>query len=163
MRRAVLLTVAGIVLVAVAAAGVARWLDHEGAPSNANGSVSVRDLGSIVGEYVSINDSGAPARVLDALPIRLVVEKDRVIAYTGCNSLQGGARVHDDRLVMSDLAMTEIGCPPDVAAQEQWVLRMLEARPRLERSGPYLSLSWDEHWLGLSSDPVDRPAVSPSA
>ena len=64
--------------------------------------------------------------------------------------------MQDGRLVAPNLATTEIGCPPDVAAQEEWVVAMLQARPRLERSGPYLSLLWDDHWLGLSSDPADR-------
>jgi hypothetical protein len=41
---------------------------------------------------------------------------------------------------------------------------MLQARPRLERSGPYLSLLWDDQLLGLSTDPADRPAgVTPAA
>jgi heat shock protein HslJ len=101
--------------------------------------------------------------VLAALPVRLTVEKDRIRAHAGCNSIQGSARVQDGRLVVVDLATTEIGCPPDVAVQEQWVLAMLQARPRLERSGPYLSLSWGDHWLGLSSDPADVPPVSSSA
>ena len=36
--------------------------------------------------------------------------------------------------------------------QEAWVVSMLGARPRLERSGPYLYLHWGEgerYWLGL--------------
>jgi heat shock protein HslJ len=131
---------------------------------NANGSVAVRELATIVGEYVSVNDTGAPAPVLDGTPVRLVVEKDRISAHAGCNSIQGRARVEDGRLVVVNLAATLIGCPPDVGAQEEWVMAMLAARPRLERSGPYLSLLWDDHWLGLSSDPADRPAgVSPEA
>lgn len=162
MRRAVLVAVTGVVIVAAAVVAVGWWVS-ERSTDNANGSVVVRDLRTVVGEYVSVNDIGAPAPVLAELPIRLTVEKDRIRAHAGCNSMQGTARVHDGRLVVSDLATTEIGCPPDAAAQEQWVLTMLQARPRIERSGPYLSLSWDGHWLGLSSDPADRPSVSSSA
>ena len=157
MRRTVVVAVIGVALVAVGAAAFA-GVNRARPSDNANGSVAVRQLATIVGEYVSVNDTGAPA------PVRLVVQKDRISAHAGCNSLQGQARVEDGRLVVVNLAATLIGCPPDVGAQEEWVMAMLAARPRLERSGPYLSLLWDDHWLGLSSDPADRPTgVSPEA
>jgi heat shock protein HslJ len=155
MRRTVVVAVIGVALVAVGAAALA-GVNRSEPSDNANGSVAVRQLATIVGEYVSVNDTGAPLPVLDATPVRLVVEKERISAHAGCNSIQGRAGVEDGRLVVHDLAATEIGCPPDVAAQEEWVIAMLTARPRLERSGPYLSLLWDGHWLGLSSDPADR-------
>jgi hypothetical protein len=155
MRRAVWIAVVGVAVLAVGAAAYVGM--HRSDPSeNANGSVPVRDLRSIAGEYVSVNDAGAPAPVLDTTPIRLVVAKDRIRAHAGCNSIQGQASVDGGRLVVRDLAITEIGCPPEVAAQEEWVVAMLQARPRLERSGPYVSLLWDGHWLGLSRDPADR-------
>lgn len=156
------MALAGVALVGVGV-GVAAWWFSGRAETNANGSVAVRDLRSVAGTYVSVNDSGSPAPVIADLPIRLTVERDRISAHAGCNTMQGAAHVDDGRLVVASLATTEIGCPPEVAAQEEWVLAMLQARPRLERSGPYLSLSWGDHWLGLSSDPADQPAVSPSA
>jgi hypothetical protein len=162
MRRNVLVAVVAVALIAAGAALVVRVL--QGSGDTSNGSVEVRDLASIAGEYVSVNDTGAPARVLEGTPVRLVVERDGVRASAGCNSLQGRADVKDGRLVVRDLAMTEIGCPPGVAAQEEWVVAMLQARPRLERSGPYLSLLGGDHWVGLSSDPVDRQGgLSPAA
>jgi heat shock protein HslJ len=163
MRRTLAIAVVSVVLVAGGAAVLA-GVSGSGPSDNANGSVAVRDLASIAGEYVSINDSGAPAPVLDGTPVRLVVEAGRIRATAGCNSIQGEADVQDSRLVAPDLSTTEMGCPADVAAQEEWVVAMLQARPRLERSGPYLSLLWEDHWLGLSSDPVDRRAgVTPAA
>ena len=158
MRRAVL----AVTCVALGVAALA-WWRSERSDDNANGSVAVRDLRSVAGTYVSVNDVGAPAPVLAGLPVRITVEPARISAHAGCNAIQGAARVDDGRLLVTDLAVTEIGCPPQVAAQEQWVLSMLHARPRLERSGPYLSLSWADHWLGLSSDPADVPPVSSSA
>jgi heat shock protein HslJ len=162
VRRGLLLAVAGVVVVVTGAAVVAVVLSRARSDTT-NGTVAVRSLKAIAGEYVSVNDTGAPAPLLDGLPVRLTVEKDRIRAYAGCNTMQGAARVEDGRLVVRDLQTTEIGCPPDVAAQERWVVEMLQAGPALERSGPYLSLSWAGHWLGLSSDLADRTAVSPSA
>jgi hypothetical protein len=46
-----------------------------------------------------------------------------------------------------------MGCEPSLMRQEEWVGDMLQARPRLELSGPTLSLLWGDHWLGLSSEP----------
>jgi heat shock protein HslJ len=155
MRRTVVVAVIGVAVVAVGAAVLA-GVNRSEPSGNANGSVPVPNLRSIAGEYVSVNDAGAPAPVLSGAPVRLVVAKDRISAHAGCNSMQGRAEVDDGRLVVRDLATTEIGCPPDIAAQEGWVAAMLQASPRLERSGPYLSLLWDGHWLGLSSDPADR-------
>jgi heat shock protein HslJ len=164
MRRNVLVAVVAVALVAVGVGVAVRLVEGARAGDTSNGSVAVRDLASVAGEYVSINDTGAPAPVLEGTPVRLVVEGHRIRASAGCNSIQGGADVKGGRLVVDGLAMTEIGCPADVAAQEEWVVAMLRARPRLERSGPYLSLLWDDHWLGLSSDPADRPAgVTPAA
>jgi heat shock protein HslJ len=164
MRRNVLVAVVAVAVIAAGAALVVRALQGTGSGDNSNGSVAVSDLASIAGEYVSINDTGAPAPVLDGTPVRLVVEGGRIRASAGCNSIQGEADVQDGRLVAPNLATTEIGCPPEVAAQEAWVVAMLQAGPRLERSGPYLSLLWDDHWLGLSSDPADRQAgVTPAA
>ena len=163
MMRGVWIAVVGVAVVAVGAA-VFVGVNRSEPSDNANGSVAVRDLASIAGEYVSINDSGTPRPVLDGTPVRLVVEDGRIRASAGCNSIQGHADVEGGRLVVDGLSMTEIGCPPDVAAQEEWVVAMLQARPRLELSGPYLSLLWDDHWLGLSSDPVDRQDdVTPAA
>lgn len=157
-----MIAVGAVALVAVGVTAAVWWTSNRSA-STANGSVVVRDLASVVGAYVSVNDVGAPQPVLAGQPVRLSVEKNRISAHAGCNSMQGPARVVDGRLVVTDLATTEIGCPPDVGAQEQWVLTMLQAHPRLERSGPYLSLSWDRYWLGLSSDTADVAKVSSSA
>lgn len=58
----------------------------------------------------------------------------------------------DDTVNGSIPVRTEMGCDPALMRQERWVGEMVQARPRLEPSGPTLSLLWGEHWLGLSSD-----------
>ena len=61
MKRSVVIAVVAVGLVVV---GVAvRLLEGARAGDTSNGSVAVRDLASITGEYVSINDTGAPAPV----------------------------------------------------------------------------------------------------
>ena len=60
------------------------------------------------------------------------------------------------------LATTRMACEPALMAQERWVIEMLDSRPRLELSGPYLALHWGEDerwWLGLEQEGVD-PAPS---
>ena len=58
-----------------------------------------------------------------------------------------------------------MACEPALMEQERWVTEMLETRPRLELSGPYLYLHWGEGeqwWLGLErgrGHERDRPGI----
>ncbi len=50
-----------------------------------------------------------------------------------------------------------MACDEPRNAQERWVLEMLQAGPRLERSGPYLYLHWgtaEASWVGLELQPA---------
>ena len=50
--------------------------------------------------------------------------------------------------------------------QERWVTEMLASNPRLEVSGPYLSLHWGEGeqwWLGLEREPDGTSATVPAS
>jgi heat shock protein HslJ len=93
--------------------------------------------------------------------IRLVFGDDhRVGANAGCNQMSGEGEVAHDRLVVSDLATTEMGCDPDRHSQDEWVADFLTSRPRYRLDGPVLTLANDSTELTLedreTADP-DRP------
>ncbi|MDF2092721.1 META domain-containing protein [Knoellia sp. 3-2P3] len=145
------------VLAVVAALGLAmvvRSLVDPAGEDNANGSVPVRGVAVLQGTWTAVNDVGAPAAAVQGSRVALTFEGTSLRATTGCNALTGSVRVVDSTLVVDDLGATDMGCEPTLMRQQEWIAEMLQARPRLELSGPTLSLLWDEHWLGLSSEPA---------
>ena len=61
---------------------------------------------------------------------------------------------------------TRMACEPPLMEQERWVSQMLEGRPRLELSGPYLYLHWGEGeqwWLGLEHEPAGTSGTVPAS
>lgn len=155
-RQPALVLVLALVLVTVLAAAAVVLL-RQGGDDNANGSVPVRSLDDLTGRWDVVNTQGAPSPLV--APVELEVDGDRLSVRTGCNSGGGAASVEDSRLVLdgAGLAVTEMACDEPRNLQERWVLEMLGAEPRLERSGPYLYLHWgpdEEHWLGLELQPA---------
>lgn len=151
---AVAATVTALVLVVLA---TTRWAGSPGDDARGGDQFPVRSLDQIAGRWTAVNDTTTPAAL--AAPIVLTIDGDRLDVSTGCNSGSGVVAVDDSRLVIdgNGLAVTEMGClDPAVADQEEWVLEMLTARPRLEVAGPYLSLHWgrlgERYWLGLERE-----------
>ena len=154
-RTASRLVPVAAVLAVVAALGLAmvvRTLVDPGGEDNANGSVAVRSVADLRGTWAAVNDVGAPSAVVKGSSVALAFDGTSLRATTGCNTLTGTVTVVSSTLVVDGLGGTEMGCEPVLMAQEQWVAEMLQARPRLELSGPTLSLLWDDHWLGLTSE-----------
>ncbi|MEO7422305.1 MAG: META domain-containing protein [Ornithinibacter sp.] len=140
-----------VVAVAVASLAVAGLLTGTGgARDNANGSIPVGSLGDLSGRWVAANDVGAPAPVVGE--VSLTFSDGFVLVRTGCNTGRARASVVDSRLVLEELATTRKACPSPLAEQEAWVVDMVTNSPRLELSGPYLSLHWgtnEEFWITL--------------
>ncbi|QKE83034.1 META domain-containing protein [Arthrobacter sp. NEB 688] len=146
-----------VVLLVVAGAAALRLQVADG-DGSANGSRAVGSVEDLAGRWVAVNTVGAPAPVVPGT-LSFSVDGDRLAVQPGCNSGGGRVAVDGSRLVVPDgLAVTEMAClDADRMAQEQWALEMLAARPRLERSGPYLFLHWgpdDRWWIGLEQQPA---------
>lgn len=67
----------------------------------------------------------------------------RVRVGTGCNSGSGPGRIADGRLILADLAVTEMGCPADLVEQEDFVLSLVGDRPMVTLTGDDLVLRSD--------------------
>jgi heat shock protein HslJ len=147
-----------VVLGALVALGVvAASVVDGGGEGTANGSVPVDGLDDLTGSWLAVNDTAAPAPVQGS--VRLVFEAGRLVAETGCNTASGAVAVEDSVLVTDALALTRKACEPPLMEQERWVVEMLESRPRLELSGPFLALHWgngegggEQWWLGLEQE-----------
>lgn len=142
------MTIAVVAVTVASIALVGLLTGTGGARDNANGSTPVASLDDISGTWASGQDFGAPAPIVGSL--RLMFADGFVLVETGCNTGRAAASVVDSHLVVDELATTRMACPPPLAEQEVWVLEMVTNSPRLELSGPYLSLHWgegEEFWI----------------
>ena len=157
------LVVGGVV--ALVAVGALAASVAGGGGDSANGSVPVDDVGQLAGSWLVVNDASAPAVTIGA--VRLDFSDDgRLTAQTGCNGLRGQVSVDDSVLVAGPLMSTRMACEPPLMEQERWITEMLESRPRLEQSGPYLYLHWGEGeqwWVGLERGPAGTSATVPAS
>lgn len=87
-------------------------------------------------------------------------DDDRLLASAGCNSMNGPVRLDDGKLVATDLAMTEMACPPERMEADEWMSDLLLAEPAWEMS--------DDDTLVLTAGDLvvtltDRDVVQPPA
>ena len=89
-----------------------------------------------------VTENGQPKVLVAGTRITLDFVKDgrRLGAQAGCNSLGGTAAFEGGRLIVNDLATTEMGCDPPRHAQDEWLARFLTSRPEWSRSGGSLTL-----------------------
>ena len=119
---------------------------------------SVPGLAAIHGTYAGPAAASWPTPGVAGSTFRLHVEASRIGVNAGCNQLGGTAAVQDSVLVVSDLAMTEMGCASELMAQDTWIADLLTRKPQLERSGETLVLRWPEGSITLT-----RVATAPAS
>ncbi len=145
----------GGVLAAVAVGVVAAMTLWDRGDDSANGSVPVERLADLDGSWRAVNSVGAPKEVVGE--VRLRFEDGRLVVETGCNAGRGSVELDDSRLVAGPMMSTKMGCEAPLMEQEAWLFAMVEAKPRVELSGPYLYVSWTDaagadRWLGLEQE-----------
>lgn len=89
-----------------------------------------------------VTENGQPKALVAGTRITLNFVEDghRMGAQAGCNSMGGTATFEGGRLIVNDLATTEMGCDPPRHAQDEWLGRFLTGRPEWSRSGATLTL-----------------------
>jgi heat shock protein HslJ len=79
----------------------------------------------------SVTENGQPKPLVEGTRISLRFSDGHELgAQAGCNSMGGRASFEAGRLVVGDLATTEMGCDPARHAQDEWLARFLTSRPR---------------------------------
>ncbi len=174
MKRPVTLAAAAAVLILLAGCGSTVLGPGSGSSGTAGssgssdgdntaGMIPVPSLAAVAGTYTLVNTVRSPKALVAGSTIRLQVTDKGIAVNAGCNHISGQAAAKDSKLVVTGLMMTEMGCSKALMDQDSWIVKYLENSPRLERSGPYLSLSWDDGWLGFSlSDFQVAPDPSPT-
>lgn len=88
--------------------------------------------------------------------IRMTFKDGTVSVNAGCNSFGGPYRVDGNNLVVGQIVTTEIGCAPDLMAQDQWIAGLLGgATIALEGNTLTLALS------GIRVTFLDRVVADP--
>jgi heat shock protein HslJ len=106
-----------------------------------------------------VTENGQPRPLVDGSRITLNFFDDghRLGAQAGCNHMGGPASFQGDRLIVNDLATTEMGCDPPRHAQDEWLARFLTSRPSWARSGSTLTLDNGSVRIVLEDREVANP------
>src|SRR5262245_18917255 len=106
----------------------------------------------------AVTETGEPRPLVEGTRIELSFpEEGRVSANAGCNIMSGTAVLRDGALIVDELGMTEMGCPPGRMQQDAWVAQFLSARPRLSLDAGELTLTSGS----ITTVLADRRVVDP--
>ena len=113
-------------------------------------------------EFVSstVTDGGADKALVANTKLRLTFSADgNVGGYAGCNHISGTYRVDGGRLLAGNLGTTEMGCPPELMAQDEWYGALLGANPTISLTGNNLVIEAGSVRVSF----LDREVAEPDA
>jgi heat shock protein HslJ len=90
---------------------------------------------------VLVTENGKSRVLVPGTKARLTFSDGRVGASAGCNTMSGEYQVAGGKLVVGDLATTEMGCQPNLQAQDEWLAQLLGSRPEVALDGNNLVLT----------------------
>ena len=108
----------------------------------------------------SVTDEGQAWTLASDAPIRLTfsAEGDELRASAGCNSLFAGlTSLEGGVLSISDMGGTEMGCPPELHEQDQWLADLLTDDPEWNLDGDRLTITRGATIVSL----LDRRVADP--
>lgn len=114
----------------------------------------LHSLDEVQGKWVSRTGYAYDGTSPWTRPVTVTVAGDELRFDVGCNRMSAVVSVEDHRLRSEQgVATTEIGCPPEVAAAEQWLAALVTdgAQVQLKGSseGEMVSLDTDAGWIGF--------------
>ena len=87
-------------------------------------------------------------------PATLVLDQDGTfLAGTGCRAATGQWSRDGETLATADVGVDDVECDPDVTAQDDHVLAVLEASPSIAIDGARLTLMAGDRGLGYTTTP----------
>lgn len=114
---------------------------------------AARDASYVV---TGITRAGQARPLVNGSQLRLDFANGRLTVTAGCNTMSGAYRQHGNRITVSSLATTEMGCSPALMKQDIWVAGLF-AHPVTLAFGKNATLTSGEVVLMLA----DRRTVSP--
>jgi len=113
------------------------------------------DTGLQDGEYVLESSEGFTP--VSGTNVSISFEDGRFGFSAGCNGHGGSYEVQSGRLVVSDLASTDIGCDTELHEQDNWLATFFSSMPLITVDGPRLTFTSDDATLVF----LDREVVDP--
>jgi heat shock protein HslJ len=113
---------------------------------------------------VAITDGGADRPLVQGTRIRLDLRETDLTASAGCNTMGGQYRIDGGRLIVDQLATTDMGCPAALGAQDTWLAELLGSQPTIALDGNDLTLTSGSIILRMQDRRVaepDRALVGP--
>lgn len=162
MRRVTLPLLAVLTVLALAVTGCG---DSPAGPDGGSGD-SGDAAGSGTGQGADPSVSGAPAdgtyvatdvtgqTLVAGTTLRLTWDGGALSADAGCNQMSGRGSVEDGRLVVADLAMTEMGCEPGRMEQDQWVAELLGSGPEITTTDEGFTLTGATTTARFATEPA---------
>jgi heat shock protein HslJ len=126
-------------------------------PSTPPGTAPATGLDGRQFVSITVEKNGTLQPLVSGTKIRLTFSGGSIGASAGCNSMSGDYSITGDKLVVGELATTEMGCPADLQAQDVWLAGLLAAHPQFALQGSNLVLSSDGTVVTL----LDREVAEP--
>ena len=113
--------------------------------------------------FVSTKVTGTAKPLVAGTRVTLLFDRNgTIVGSAGCNTMSGPAHIDGGKLVVTDMAMTVMGCLGDRGSQDGWLSDILNGRPNLAFAGDRLTVRAGAVTIDLqdrrSVDP-DRPLV----
>ncbi|PXX57928.1 heat shock protein HslJ [Nocardia tenerifensis] len=135
-----------IVLLALLAVAACSSGDSESTPSTPN----------LAGRtFLSTQVDGAP--IPGGGPLTLSFKDDRLSADAGCNTYSGSVALDDNKLHVSGLAGTLMGCPGERQGADEWLSALLNSDPTWQLDGAKLTLRGGNSTVTMMDKKVVRP------
>jgi heat shock protein HslJ len=143
--------VVGGVMVLVTACG-----DDDSAESDSSAAGASAPSGDVVAEQLNersfISTEVTGQTLVADTSLSLTFAGDRLGASAGCNTMSGGFEIVEGTLVVADLAQTLIGCPEDLAAQDEWFSALLTSSPEIVFADDVLTLTGADTTVVLADE-----------
>jgi heat shock protein HslJ len=105
----------------------------------------------------AVSQDGQPRQMVRDTRISLGFDSGAMAASAGCNIMSGPYRVDGGLLIVEDLAVTEMGCEPDLQAQDEWLIAFFLGQPQLTLADAQLTMATDDTTIEF----VDREVAEP--
>jgi heat shock protein HslJ len=109
----------------------------------------------------AVTEGGKPYPLAEKSRVRMQFTDDgRLIADAGCNSMQGQVNLGGNRIDVSDLAITGVGCPGALQDQDGWLSNFLSSKPSWKLDGSTLVVSNSTTEVTLTDRKVAEPDLA---
>lgn len=89
----------------------------------------------------TVTENNTPLSLVEGTVLNLEFDADGTLtAGAGCNYLTGMYEIEDGMLLVAEMFMTEMGCDPDLHAQDDWYAAFLQSNPAMTAEGDTLTL-----------------------